>query len=165
MTDKKIKEELAKKDETIQEYTDQLKRLQAEFENYAKRVEKERLQVMASASERVVAQLVHIKDDFDRALADLSGVSEDSRKGIEMISKNLNKILESEQVKEVESEGKADPFKHEVIMKVESTEPENTILEEIQKGYSMNGKVIRYAKVKVSKGPTKDTKGNMPGGN
>lgn len=148
-----IKQELAKKEAQLVDYTDHLKRLQAEFENYCKRVEKERKEYAGMASEKLIVKLLLIIDDFERALATLKGVPEEARKGIEMISKNLHKILHEEQVQQIKAVGqKFDPYKHEVLLKVESEQPEDIVVEELQKGYSMNGKVIRYAKVKVSSG-------------
>lgn len=148
-----LKAELAKSQEVIADYTEHLKRLQAEFENYCKRVEKERKEYAGMASEKLIVKLLLIIDDFERALATLKGVPEEARKGIEMISKNLHKILDEEHVQQIKAVGqKFDPYKHEVLLKVESEQPEDVVVEELQKGYSMNGRVIRYAKVKVSTG-------------
>src|SRR3990172_12604392 len=147
-----FKQELAKKEAQIADYTDHLKRLQAEFENYCKRVEKERKEVVGAASEKLVVKLLLVIDDFERALAQLKDTPEQTRKGIEMIFKNLHKILHEEQVAPIKSVGeKLDPYKHEVLLQAESEQPDDIILEELQKGYTMNGKVIRYAKVKISK--------------
>ncbi|VVB81278.1 Protein GrpE [uncultured archaeon] len=144
--------ELAKKEAQIADYTEHLKRLQAEFENYCKRVEKERKDVASFASERLVVKLLLVIDDFERALPQLKSVPEPTRKGIEMIFRNLHKMLDEECVQAIPSVGqKFDPYKHEVLMQVESDQPEDVIVEELQKGYTMNGKVIRYAKVKISK--------------
>jgi molecular chaperone GrpE len=159
LTDKlipKIKQELAKKEEQVADYTDHLKRLQAEFENYCKRVEKERKEFAGYASEKLIVKLLLVIDDFERALAQLSDAPEQTRKGIEMIFKNLHKILDEERVEPIKSVGeKLDPYKHEVMLSVESNQPDDIILEELQKGYTMNGKVIRYAKVKISKHASK----------
>lgn len=147
-----LKTELAAKIATIDDYTDHLKRLQAEFDNYMKRVEKERVAVAHAATERMIVKLLLVVDDFERALNDLKLPSE-ARKGVDMIFKNLHKILDEEHVVPIESVGKTvDPYQHEVILKIESDQPEDLIIEEIQKGYAMNGKVIRYAKVAVSCG-------------
>lgn len=148
-----LKAELAKAQATVADYTEHLKRLQAEFENYCKRVEKERKDYAGTASEKLVVKLLLIIDDFERAMATLKGVPEEARKGIEMISKNLHKIMHEEHVEHIKAVGqKFDPYKHEVLLKAENEQPEDTIIEELQKGYTMNGKVIRYAKVKVSTG-------------
>ncbi|MBI4146698.1 nucleotide exchange factor GrpE [Candidatus Woesearchaeota archaeon] len=148
-----LKDEITKKDAVIADYTDHLKRLQAEFENYCKRTDKERKEFVAFASEHLVVKLLLIIDDFERALKQLAGVPEETRKGIEMIFKNLHKVLDEEHVEPIDSVGKKfDPYKHEVMVQVESEAPADTVVEELQKGYEMNGKVIRYARVAVSKG-------------
>lgn len=154
-----IKQELTKKEAQLADYTDHLKRLQAEFENYCKRVEKERKEYAGMASEKLIVKLLLIIDDFERALATLKDVPEEARKGIEMISKNLHKILHEEHVEHIKSVGqKFDPYKHEVLLKIESEQPEDVVVEELQKGYALNGKVIRYAKVKVSAGKSSGEK-------
>lgn len=147
-----LKQELAKKDALIADYTNHLKRLQAEFENYCKRVEKERKDFSGFASEKLITKLLLVIDDFERALPLLKNAPEETRKGVEMIFKNLHKILDEESVKAIKTVGeKLDPYKHEVLLQVESDKENDTIVEELQKGYTMNGKVIRYAKVKISK--------------
>jgi len=149
------KRELAKQEAQIADYTDHLKRLQAEFENYCKRVEKERKDVTSFASEKLVVKLLLVFDDFERALQQLKDVPEQTKKGIEMIFKNLHKMLDEERVVPILAVGqKFDPYKHEAVLQVESDQPEDVIVEELQKGYTMNGKVIRYAKVKISKNHT-----------
>ncbi len=144
--------ELEKSKALVEDYTNHLKRLQAEFENYVKRVENERSEINLRTSERLIVKLLLIVDDFERALNQLKNVPEETRKGIEMIFNNLHKVLDEEHVKPIKSVGeKFDPYKHEVMLQVESDAPEETILEELQKGYMMKNRVIRYAKVKVSK--------------
>ena len=157
----KFKEELKQKDAQIADYTDHLKRLQAEFENYCKRVEKERKEVAEIASEKLIIKLLLIIDDFERAIKELKDVPEQTRKGIELIFKNLHKILHEEKVQPIQTTGqKLDPYKHEVVLKAQSDKPEDTIIEELQKGYTHNGKVIRYSKVKVSTGNAQKAGGN-----
>lgn len=147
-----FKAELVKKEAQLQDYTDHLKRLQAEFENYCKRTEKERKDYMSYASEKLIVKLLLVIDDFERALSQMKNLPSETRKGIEMISKNLHKVLDEEHVEPISAVGqKLDPYKHEVLLQTESDQPEDTIIEELQKGYMMNGKVIRYARVKVAK--------------
>ena len=136
-------------------------------ENYCKRVEKENATFKEFASERIIVKLLLIVDDFERAITNLNSVPQETRKGIELIFKNLHKILDQEHVESIKAVGqKVDPFKHEVILQVESDQPEEMILEELQKGYTMSGKVIRYSKVKVSKGkPIQTKQTNTNGGN
>ncbi len=148
-TIEELKKEITKKDAVIADYTDHLKRLQAEFENFSKRTDKDRKDFAAFASEKLIVKLLLIIDDFERAL---KNVPADAKKGVEMIFKNLHKILDEESVKPIDAMGKKfDPYKHEVVLKVESTQPDDIIVEELQKGYTMNGKVIRYSKVKINK--------------
>src|SRR3989344_2968000 len=89
----------------VAEYTDHLKRLQAEFENYAKRVEKERKEFAGTASEKLIVKLLLIIDDFERALKLLDQVPNETRKGIELIFKNLHKILHEERVEHINAVG------------------------------------------------------------
>jgi len=142
MTEKKIKKSEA---DQITEYEDQLKRLQAEFENYQKRVAKEQKEFACFANEKLIAELLTIMDDFEKALENVKD------KGIKMIYDKLSKLLSDHGVKPIKSKGeKFDTFKHEVLC-TEEGDDEDVVVEEIQKGYEMNGKVIRYAKVKITK--------------
>lgn len=162
-----LKELLKEKEEKLAEYESDLKRLQAEFENYAKRVAKEHQQMVNCASEKVILKLLNVVDDFERAMKQFTIEHKATREGIEMIFKQMKKILEEEKVLPVEAKGcKFDPFRHEVVLSVESDEPENRVLEEFQKGYTMNGKVIRYSKVKIAKPKqNKEQKQERDGGN
>jgi len=147
-------QELEKAHAMIKEYEDMLKLVQAEYENYAKRVQKEREELAKIASADIITKLLNIVDDFDRALDNIKNMPEEMKSGIIMIAKNLHKLLEDEGVIPIKAEGEQfDPYKHEVIMQEETNKhPEGTILAEFQKGYLLNGKVIRYSKVKIAKG-------------
>ena len=139
--------------EAVDEYVDQLKRLQAEFENYVKRVDKERAQMVSCASEKIILKLLNIYDDLERAIPGLEG---EGKKGVEMIAKNLWKILEEEGVKPIKAQGeKFDPYKHEVLMK--EGEGDN-VIQELQKGYMLKDKVIRHTKVKIGGQNGKDNR-------
>lgn len=146
---------LAEKDKIIEEHVNQLKRLQAEFENYIKRTEKEREHFACLATEKVVVKLLRIVDDFERALEQMkkNNIDEEMAKGISMILGQMHKVLEEENVCPIKCVGeKFDPYKHEAITFVEHDGvPENTVVEELQKGYTMAGKVIRCSKVKITK--------------
>jgi len=146
MTEKKQKTEADKLKEQLDDYTDQLKRLQAEFENYQKRVAKEQKDFVCFANEKLIAELLTIMDDFEKALSNVKD------EGIKMIYNKLSKLLSAYGVKPIKAEGeKFDTFKHEVLCTQESDGDEDVVVEEIQKGYEMNGKVIRYAKVRITK--------------
>ncbi len=136
----------------LDEYTAVLKRLQADFENYTKRVDKEKQELTKYASHKLVTKLLDVIDDFERTLQ----VTKDSEKkevkeGIEMIYKQLNKILNEEGVKKIEAKGKKfDPYMHEVLDIVDGNE-NDLVIEELQMGYLLHDKVLRTSKVRISK--------------
>ena len=151
----KLKEEA----DQAKELQDRALRLQADFENSRKRQEKERQDFVKFANEGLVLELLNVLDDLERAVEltqskhqDLSAFS----KGVEMILAHLYELLKEHGVKPIEAEGKIfDPNCHEALMQVEDSNfPEHTIVEELQKGYLLNDRVIRTAKVKVSKHKT-----------
>jgi len=142
--------------EEKEKFLHSLLRIRADFENYKKHNERENAKYKEYALEGVLKKLINHYDDLVRALnlikivEDMDGI----RKGFEIIVNNFKKILEEEGVKPMISEGeKFDPYKHEVIMIEEGRDdlPENTIIEELEKGYYFNNKILRPAKVKISK--------------
>jgi len=148
----KLKEDAAK----AGEYWDRILRLQADFENTRKRLEKDKQDFAKFANEGIVLELLNVLDDLERAVdlaeskhQDLPGFL----KGVEMILAHLYELLKEYGVRPIEAKGKPfDPNYHEALMQVEDKNiPEHTITEEMQKGYLLNDKVVRTAKVKVSK--------------
>ena len=147
---KELKTQLEEKQKSIDELTDTLKRLQAEFENYKKRVEREKIEFVKYAHADVIANMLTVLDSFEIALKNTSD-KEKFIEGIKIIYAQLYSALEAEGLKPIKATGeKFDPYKHEVLMKQESDKPEGTVLEEFQKGYTLNDKVLRHSKVKVS---------------
>lgn len=154
-----LKEDGRKLKELMEEnekYLNSLLRTRADFENYKKRSERENERYRAYAMENILKKLVNHYDDLVRALNLLKILenAEGIKKGFEIIVKNFRKILSEESVELMNTEGeKFDPYKHEVIMVEEDRNelPENTIIEELEKGYYFNNKVLRPAKVKISK--------------
>ena len=138
------------KEERINELTDTLKRLQAEFENYKKWHAKEKTEFVKYAHADIIAQMLPVLDSFEIALKNTTD-KEKFVEGIKMIYAQFHSILEAEGLRPIKAAGeKFDPYKHEVLMKEESDKPEETILEEFQKGYMLNDKVLRHSKVKIS---------------
>ncbi len=128
-----------------EELTDTLKRLQAEFENYKKRMDREWNDRMRLACERLVVDLLPVLDAFDKAA---ESTKDDD--GISSLHRQLLRTLERAGLKEVDSSGHLDPFAHEVLMTQTAEEGEDgAIVEVFQKGYRLGPKVIRSAKVKV----------------
>ena len=133
------------KNET-KELTDNLQRLQAEFENFKKRTEKENLEFKRCASQDFIKKLLPILDNFELAL------KHKQDKGIELIYSELYTLLEDEGLSKIEALNKKfDPHVHEALLTEESNKEPNIVLEELQKGYMLNDKVLRHTKVKVSK--------------
>ena len=130
-------------------YLDLALRLQADFDNYRKRKEREIEDYKKVATSGIVTDLLTIVDDLDRAL-EHAKEDDDLVVGIKGVRTNLMKILENNGLKEIPAEGKFDPNFHEALMAVEGEE-DDQIAEVFQKGYTLNGKVIRYTKVKVTK--------------
>lgn len=156
-----LKEDCAK----AQEYWDKMLRMQADIENTRKRLEREKQDFIKFANEGIIVELLNILDDLERATNLAESKHEDFPaflKGVEMILVHLYEMLKEYGVKPIEAKGKAfDPNFHEALMQVEDPgHPEHTVLQEMQKGYMMNDRVIRTVKVKVSKksesGPTND---------
>jgi molecular chaperone GrpE len=126
------------------DYIERLQRLQAEFENFQKRVEKEKQENLVNANEKLISQLLEVLDDFELSL------KHNKDEGVNLIYNDLNKILKKQGLKSVISKGKFNPKIHEVLMQ-EDGEEEGIILQEFQKGYLLNDKLLRASKVKISK--------------
>lgn len=139
---------------------DQLLRRQAEFENYRKRVERERSQTYQRGRDDVLVQFLPVVDNFERALESLErseGDAEALRHGVELIHRQFKDALSKFGLEPVESVGHTfDPHVHEAV----TTEPtdkhkENTVIEEFQRGYKIGDRLLRPAKVKVASSPEK----------
>lgn len=138
-----------------EEYLEKLKRLQAEFENYKKRMNKEREKDKLYGAEKVMEDILPILDNFERALfnVDEEKMEDEFYTGIKMIYDQLMELLEQNGLSKIEAEGeKFDPNYHEAIMMIESEEhSKNTVVEEMQAGYILHDKLIRASRVKVAK--------------
>ncbi|MFW9773027.1 MAG: nucleotide exchange factor GrpE [Candidatus Heimdallarchaeota archaeon] len=142
-------------EEKTEKYLNALVRVQADFENYKKSNQRESERYALGAKENILRKIVKHYEDLQRGLKILETLQNDEhiKKGFEMIVKNFKKILEEEGVRAMDCEGqKFDPYKHEALL-VEENEnlPENTIIEEIDKGYYFNNIVLKPAGVKISK--------------
>jgi molecular chaperone GrpE len=145
----------AEYEQKLKEQEDRYLRLAAEFDNFRKRTARQ-FETMAIASvERIVLPLLEVVDNFQRALEAASSENgEPFKKGMELIYQQLRDVLKREELEEIESLGKPfDPNLHDAIMQVESNEyEEGIVVHELLKGYRLKGKVIRHARVAVSKG-------------
>jgi len=149
-----LEAELVKAKAKAEDHYGQLQRLQADFDNYRKRTQKEKTELIKYASERLVGDLLPVLDNFDRAVSaakinpDFTSFSQ----GVEMILRQMQTALSKEGLRAMEAVGQPfDPNLHEAVLRVASEEhPENTVVEELQKGYYLKEKVLRPCMVKVS---------------
>jgi molecular chaperone GrpE len=158
---KKLEEKLEAEKEKSKEYLNRLKYLQADFENYRKRVEKEVKEVITRSNENLVENLIDIMDDLENAIS--AGKTTNNKEalleGIKMVHKNLDKLLEKEGLKKLECVGQAfDPNIHEVLAEVPTKDHQSGIIvEEARKGFMFKGKVLRPSIVKIA---CKDSEGD-----
>lgn len=146
-------------EQQIGELTEHLQRLQAEFENYKKRAESERSEVMNLAKLSVLTELLPALDNFDRAATHLPAELEENAwaKGMSYVGMQLEQILDGMGVKKFSAKGEAfDHNRHEAMEYVEGAGPPDIVIEELTPGYEINGRVVRPATVKVSKAITEN---------
>lgn len=135
------------------ELNDKFLRLFAEFENYKKRTQKERLELLQTASKEVVVAMLPVLDDFDRALKATENLENDPvREGVVLIHNKFYSILKQKGLKEIESNNQAfDTDLHEAITNIPapSEDLKGKVIDTMEKGYTLNDKVIRFSKVIV----------------
>ena len=138
------------------ELNDSYLRLNAEFDNYRKRTLKEKAELLKSGSERVLIDIISVVDDFERALENISKTEdiEAVKEGVDLIYSKFTTFLTRHGVKEIETIGHTfDTDKHEAITTVpaQSEDDKDKIVDSVQRGYTLDDKVIRYPKVIVAK--------------
>ena len=136
------------------DFKDKYVRLYSEFENYRKRTAKEKIEIITNASENLLKEIIPILDDFERAMDNNKKVEEISnvKEGFELIHNKIYKTLTNQGLKPMNSLGKSfDPDIHEAITKIPATKDKmkGKVMDVIEKGYILNDKVIRFAKVVV----------------
>jgi len=149
-------EETGDHGDALQEMRDKYLRLRAEFDNYRRRTNKEKVQLISTAAEGTLNALLPILDDFDRAKknADSDDSTEVFTDGVELVYHKLHSTLQQKGLKAMETNGEAfDPELHEAITEIPAPteEMKGKIIDTIEKGYYLNDKIIRYAKVVVGK--------------
>ncbi len=141
-------------DAALNELNKKYMRLAADFQNFKRRTEKEKSDIYQYANEKIALDIIEVMDNFERALAH-AGESQDPQfaEGVEMIYKQLSTVLEKNNILEIEAEGKEfDPNVHNAVTSEESDEFESgTVIQAVQKGYTLNGKVIRPSMVRVAR--------------
>jgi len=154
-SDDAIAADLEKARAEAESYLDDLRRLQADFDNYRKRTLREQTARAASASQALVARLLPVLDNFELAVSSAEHSRDFDRmlKGVEMVFGELREVMEGEGLVKIEAEGKPfDPERHEAVIAVEQegTEP-GMVVDIVRTGYELRGKVLRPAMVKVAK--------------
>ncbi len=149
-SDKKLDELQEKNDELNDKYL----RLYSEFDNYRKRTNKEKIETLKSASADVITDLLTVLDDFDRGLKAMEdhGADDETKKGIELIYNKFKNILTQKGLEPMDSMGKEfDTDFHEAVTNIpaSSDDMKGKVVDVIEKGYLLNGKIIRFAKVVV----------------
>jgi molecular chaperone GrpE len=147
----KLEQEIDDLKEEKGNYRKQLQRLKADFMNYRKRIKKEKEGIKLSAQIEIIEEILPIIDNFERAL-NSDDKKVEFKEGVQLIHKQLLNSLKQTGLEKINSEGKEfDPKYHEAIMQIEDSDSESGIVvEEIQKGYMYDDKVIRPAMVKVA---------------
>ena len=147
-------EQLEKAEVELLDLKDRHMRLQAEFDNYRKRTMKERMELLKTANESLLISLLPVVDDFNRANQTLDEDEEESpvKEGIKLIYTKFQDFLKQNGIKEIEAKGQAfDTDLHEAITKIPAPTKalKGKIVDVVQKGYYLNDKVIRFAKVVI----------------
>ena len=150
---KELSAELEKEKSKSEDYLRRLQYLQADFENYRKRVEKEMSDNRLFGNQRILSDLIVVNDELELALREAEASGEDPTivEGVGMVHKRLQSILSKEGVERIQSLGsKFNPDLHDAALRVVSDKEEGTIVEEIRQGYTLRGKVLRPSIVKVA---------------
>lgn len=153
--EEKMQQQLAERDEKIAAQQDQILRQMAEFDNYRKRTLKEKAELIKNGGEKTLTAILPVIDDFERALQNMKGESEEMvalRDGVELIYNKFLKTLQQEGLEKIDThEADFNTDYHEAIALVPAPADElkGKILDCVQTGYQLNDKVIRHAKVVV----------------
>ena len=149
-------EEIINLRKQVDEYKDKHLRLYADFDNFKKRNAKERLEMMLTAGKDVIQEMLPVVDDFERAIKSAENAKDMTavKEGMNLIYHKLVKNLESKGLKAIESIGKEfNVEQHEAITEIPAPTPDmaGKVIDEVEKGYYLNDKLIRFAKVVVGK--------------
>jgi molecular chaperone GrpE len=161
-----LKEELEKERKTSEEYLFKLKYLQADFENYKKRVNREIGDAITFGNQKLITELLTVLDELEYAIT--AGKNSDNKDallhGVEITLKKLYGLLEKEGLSKIETVGKTfNPLTHEVVQRVSGNDDEELILEEIRVGFTLKGKVIRPSLVTIAYQPSTDSNFSIKG--
>jgi molecular chaperone GrpE len=141
-------------DERLAALEDKLLRVAADFENYKKRAARERAEYVTHANERLVKELLPILDDLERALDAVGDHQEATvEEGVRLVHRSLASLLERNGVRQISTEGKFDPHVHEALLSQPSEAEEGSVIDVVQKGYTIGDRVVRPARVVIAAAP------------
>lgn len=146
--------ELNRLEQELNELQNRFLRVQADFDNYRKRTRQEKEELVQYATQRLIEELLPVLDHFQMAMNVQTEDVETLKKGIDMVWRQLQQILEKQGLQKMETIGQPfDPNLHEAVMTVEATEgvAAGTVVEELRAGFKLKDRVIRAAMVKVAK--------------
>ncbi len=162
LQEKERQKELDNVKKQLEEEKDRCLRLNAEFDNFRKRTFKEREEFIKYANEKLILELIDVLESLERGIETSENIDNKDKliEGIELVYKQFKNVLEKNGLTPIKALGeKFDHYKHEAMMQTITDEyDEETILEEFARGYMLNGKVIRYSKVRVSKNKESEDK-------
>jgi molecular chaperone GrpE len=152
-----LKAELEAARKTSDEYLTKLKYLQADFENYKKRVSREVDDAITFGNQKLITELLTVLDELEYALS--AGKKSDNKdallRGVEITLKKLYGLLEKEGLAKIETIGKTfNPYTHDVVQRVSGGSEDDLIVEEIRAGFTLKGKVLRPSLVKIAGHPS-----------
>ena len=151
-----IEKKLAEAEAKLKECGEQALRLRADFDNTKKRLERDKMDAIKYANERLLAEVLPIMDNLDRAVASITEGHdpEKVKQGLQIAQEELHKVLELHGVEVVKAVGNEfDPRFHEAVATVETEDAkEGFVVEEVQRGYVLNGRLIRPSRVKIAQG-------------
>ena len=152
-------EEQEQAEEPEPEVDDRLLRLAADFENYKKRAARERQEYVQLANERLIAELLPVLDDLERALNAAEQHQEAQlEEGVALVHRSLAGLLERHGLTSIETDGKFDPHVHEALLSQPSEAEEGSVIDVVQKGYKLGDRVVRPARVVIAAAPPAPTR-------
>jgi molecular chaperone GrpE len=138
----------------LQEQKDKYLRLYAEFDNYKRRTSREKVEQMQTAGKEVIQSLLEVLDDTDRAEKQINNTDDANlvKQGVQLVFQKLRSVMQARGLKEMQCIGtEFNPDIHEAITEIPSPGHEGKVVDEVEKGYYLNNKIIRFAKVVVGK--------------
>ena len=146
-----LEEQVAALEAERDEHLNDLKRVAAEFENYRKRVARDQESLVARAHERLVKEVLPVLDDLERALeAARDSGTRSVEEGVRLVHRELEAALQREGLAEIDTDGQFDPHVHEALLSQPSDAAEGSVIEVVQKGYTLGDRVVRPARVVVA---------------